>query len=291
MRNSQYRFKALRTALAFAPISITVEVLGWLFSGSLVLLADALHGFIRLVALGGSFYSLYLANRRLRSRMLFFRAEALAGIIINFSMIFVLLFMGMELANRIRYPELYKAHSYIAIIAASIAVLCNLITVYLVNRGQVKRGLRRAHRDLISLVLVTLVVLGGQLLILRFGWIWLDSAIAALIFIPVISAILGGVISNGSEILEMKGPQQDAKVVARALRQRFMAVQNVRGASIQKVGAGRYVFTAEVELPGMTLEEAEVLLDRMEEFLEENFELEQSNLRMAVYDSKTTSVK
>jgi len=279
------QIKALRLALTFAPLSITIEVVGWLLSGSLALLGDALHGFARLLALGSTFYIVFLSNRRNRFASLApYRAEALAGIVTHMSLLFVLLFIGMQMVEHIRGN--FAPRSHIASLSAAAAVLCNLFTVYLVNRGRRKQGLRRTHRELTSLVVVSLGVLVSQILILRFAWGWLDIVVAAVICVPIISAILNGFIQNAAELLELRSPAQDAGLVARAIRQRFMQVQNVRQPFVYKVGANQYAFSAELELAGMSLKEAEELLDRMEDFLEENFGVEQSNLRLTAYDRK-----
>jgi cobalt-zinc-cadmium efflux system protein len=279
--NNQLR--ALRLALAFAPLSITIEVVGWLMSGSLALLSDALHGFARLLALGSTFYIMFLSRRRNRITSLApYRAEALAGIVTHMSLLFVLLFIGMQMVEHLRSG--FTLRSHIASLAAAAAVLCNLLTVYLVNRGRRKQGLRRTHRELTSLVVVSLGVLVSQILILRFAWGWLDIAVAAVICVPIISAMLNGFIQNATELLELRSPAQDAGSVARAIRQRFMQVQNVRQPFVYKVGANQYAFSAELELSGMSLGEAEILLDRVEDFLEENFGVEQSNLRLSAYD-------
>jgi cobalt-zinc-cadmium efflux system protein len=284
MANS-YQLKALRLALTFAPISITIEVVGWLMSGSLALLGDALHGFARLLALGSTFYIVFISRRRHRFTSLApYRAEALAGIVTYMSLLFALLFIGMQMVDHMR--QSFVPRSHIASLAAAAAVLCNLFTVYLVNRGRRKQGLKRAHRELSSLVVVSLGVLVSQILILRFAWGWLDIAVAALICVPIISAILNGFIQNASELLELRSPAQDAGLVARAIRQRFMQVQNVRQPFVYKVGASQYAFSAELELAGMSLSDAEQLLDRVEDFLEENFGVEQSNLRLSAYERK-----
>lgn len=284
MANSK-QFNALKLALTFAPLSITIEVVGWLFSGSLALLGDALHGFARLLALGTTFYIMFISSRRQRFHSLApFRAEALAGIVTHMSLLFILLFIGMQMVEHARGNFIPRSH--IASLCAAAAVLCNLLTVYLVNRGRRKQGLKRTHRELTSLVVVSLAVLVSQILILRFAWGWLDLVIAAVICIPIISAILNGFISNAAELLELRSPAQDAGLVARAIRQRFMQVQNVRQPFVYKVGANQYAFSAELELSGMSLGDAEVLLDRVEDFLEENFGVEQSNLRLSAYDRK-----
>jgi cobalt-zinc-cadmium efflux system protein len=279
------QYKALRLALTFAPVSITIEVVGWLLSGSLALLGDALHGFARLLALGSTFYIVAISNRRNRFTSLApYRAEALAGIITHMSLLFVLLFIGMQMVEHLRGNFIPRSH--IASLSAAAAVLCNLFTVYLVNRGRRKQGLRRTHRELTSLVVVSLGVLVSQVLILRFAWGWLDIAVAALVCVPIVSAMLNGFIQNAAELLELRSPAQDAGLVARAIRQRFMQIQNVRQAFVYKVGANQYAFSAELELAGMSLGEAEELLDRVEDFLEENFGVEQSNLRLTAYDRK-----
>ncbi len=279
------QLKALRLALTFAPLSITIEVVGWLFSGSLALLGDALHGFARLLALGSTFYIVFISNRRNRFASLApYRAEALAGIVTHMSLLFVLLFIIMQIVEHARGN--FTPRSHIASLSAAAAVLCNLFTVYLVNRGRRKQGLKRTHRELTSLVVVSMGVLVSQILILRFAWGWLDLAVTAIICVPIVSAMLNGFIQNAAELLELRSPAQDAGLVARAIRQRFMQVQNVRQPFVYKVGANQYAFSAELELAGMSLGEAEELLDRVEDFLEENFGVEQSNLRLTAYDRK-----
>lgn len=163
-------------------ILTVVEIVVGILSGSLALIADAIHNFGDVGALVIAWIARRISRKSADERYTFgYRRAELVGALINLTALLVMsAFMIMEAIQRIMNPEPIKATW--VIIAASVAVIIDLGTVILLwgmSRGNL--NIRAAFLHNLSDAAASVAVIIGAVFVKIFGWMWVDPAMCLLI--------------------------------------------------------------------------------------------------------------
>jgi cobalt-zinc-cadmium efflux system protein len=178
--------RALRLALGASAAYMVAEAVGGLLANSLALLADAVHMFSDVAALGLGLFATWIARRPATSRRTYgyYRAEILGALAQGALLVAVAISIGLEAIERIRAPHAVLGGAVIAVAAGGLAV--NLLT-FLILRGARDESLtvRGASLHVLSDALGSVGALAAGVLVWAFGWHWTDPvaslAIAALV--------------------------------------------------------------------------------------------------------------
>lgn len=175
-------------AAIFLNLIITLtEVVGGLVSGSLSLLSDALHNFSDCIAILISFIALRLSLREntLKKTFGYKRAEIVAALFNASVLVIIVFFIFREAAHRFSHPM--RINGVIMIIVASVGLLANFFSVFLLRKDSQKNlNIRSAYLHLLTDTISSIAVVSGGILVALFGLYWVDPVLTILIGLYVL---------------------------------------------------------------------------------------------------------
>ncbi|MCB0411819.1 MAG: cation transporter [Bdellovibrionales bacterium] len=167
----------------FINLLLTIaQVAGGLISGSMSLLADALHNLSDAGALGIAALAAYIAHLPANSRMTYGyrRAEILGALINSTSLLLVGVFLIYETCVRFYNPQPIQGGLIIGV--ASVALVIDLATAWMTYKGsQSNLNFRAAFIHNLSDAMASVVVIISGSLILLFQIYWIDLVASLLI--------------------------------------------------------------------------------------------------------------
>lgn len=183
-----------RMALAVGVnILLTVaQIVGGILSGSLALIADALHNLSDALSLFIAFFARKIARRPADDIMTFGygRAEVVAALINYTSLILVGLWLAFEAIMRFLDPQ--PVDGWLIVGLASLALVIDLVTAWLTFRmAKDSVNIRAAFLHNVADALGSVAVIVAGIAILVFGWLWIDPAITLLIAAYILWMALG----------------------------------------------------------------------------------------------------
>ena len=164
-------------------MALTVaQVLGGIFSGSLAMIADALHNFSDAVSLVIAVVARRIARRPADAEMPFGygRAEVVAALINYTTLIVIGLYLIYEAVLRFLSPEPVAGWMVVAI--AGLALVVDLVTALLTySMAKDSVNIRAAFLHNVADALGSVAVILAGTVILLWGWTWVDPAVTLLI--------------------------------------------------------------------------------------------------------------
>jgi cobalt-zinc-cadmium efflux system protein len=163
--------RSLAVALALTAAFTVVELVGGVLTGSLALLADAVHMLSDNVAIGLALVAVWLAGRPVTPERTygFKRAEVLAALANGVALVLLSAWIFYEAATRLADPPEVLAGWMLAVALAGLAV--NVAAAWILHRTRgaslnVEAALRHVLADLVG----SLAVIGAALAIVLTGW-------------------------------------------------------------------------------------------------------------------------
>src|SRR5262249_14888050 len=186
--------RALAGALALTAAYTVVEVLGGVLTGSLALLADAVHMLSDNVALALALVAVWLASRPSTPGRTYGykRAEVLAALANGVLLVALAIWLFVEAAMRLRDPGQVLGGRMPVIALVGIAVNVGAGLVLLGSRHDsinVEAAFRHVFADLLGSVGVAV----AALVIIVTGWVQADAIVSILIGILVLARAWGSV--------------------------------------------------------------------------------------------------
>lgn len=185
-------------AIAVNMILTLAQVIGGILSGSLALIADALHNFSDAISLIIAFVARKIARRPADTDMSFGygRAEVVAALINYTTLVVIALYLGYEGVMRALDPQPIAGWMVVSI--ATIALVIDLVTAALTYRlSKESMNIRAAflHNLADALGSVAVIIAGFAVIVL--GWDWVDPVVTLMIagyILWHVYAEIGGVI-------------------------------------------------------------------------------------------------
>lgn len=207
-------------AAIWANAALTVaQILGGIFSGSLALIADALHNLSDMASLVIAYAARRIARRPADARMTFGygRIEIVAALVNYVTLILVGVYLVYEGAMRLIDPP--EVAGWIVVILGGVALAVDAATAILTySMRETGSNIRALFLHNLSDALASVAVVGGGALILLYDMRWVDPAItigvAAYILWLALSEI-GGPIRT---LMLGSPPDIDAAAVIEAIR-------------------------------------------------------------------------
>ena len=159
-----------------------VQVIGGLMSGSLALIADALHNFSDAIALIIAVLARRIARRPADARMSFGygRAEMVAALVNYTTLILLSLYLAYEGITRLFAPEPIAGWTVVWIAAVALVVdLVTALLTYAMSRQSL--NIRAAFLHNVADALGSLAVIVAGSLVLLFQWYWIDAVVTLMI--------------------------------------------------------------------------------------------------------------
>lgn len=219
-------------------LGLTVaQVIGGVLSGSLALIADALHNFSDAIALIVAVLARRIARRPATGAMNFGfgRAEVVAALVNYTTLVVLALYLAYEGVLRFFAPE--PIDGWLVVWIAMIALAVDLVTAALTfAMAKDSMNIRAAFLHNLADALGSVAVIVAGTLVILFGWVWVDPLVTLMIAGYILWHVrteVGGVI----RVLMLGSPPQiDAEAVAQAIEAQpdVMGVHNLRLWSVQE---------------------------------------------------------
>lgn len=263
-----------------AAITLT-EVLGGILSGSLALLADAIHNLSDTVAIALSYFANKIAQKPKDAKRTYGykRAEILAAFINASVLMSISLVLIVEAFKRIGTPE--RINGTLMIIVALIGLAANFVSVILLQRDAHNNlNIKSSYLHLISDTVSSIGVLAGGLAIKLWGIVWIDPVITVLISIYILRETFL-VIKQTVAILMQSAAILDYESIKRDI-ERLDAVKNIHHVHSWMSDEKTIYFEAHIDMDDVLLSDAVNVYDKIENLLTERYGVSHITLQAEV---------
>lgn len=270
--------KRLTVVLALTCTVMLAELAGGLWSGSLVLLADAGHMFSDAAALGLALFAIWFASRPSPPHRTYgyYRAEILAAVANAVLLGIVTFFIIREGLERLQHPAPFQALPVLVI--GGLGLLVNLIGVRLLHVGaRTSLNIRGAYLEVFADLLGSCGVIVAALLSVLFGWVRADPIISLAIAAFIVPRILL-LMREATDVLMEAAPRgMDIDAVRSAILKQA-GVLDVHDLHIWTITSGRVCLSAHV-VTELDIDR-DAVLARINAHLRERFGLDHTTLQV-----------
>ena len=179
--------KGLWWAVGANVLLTLAQIIGGLVSGSLSLIADALHNFSDAASLLLALIAIRIGRKPADDDKTFGykRAETIAALINLTTLMIIGIYLCYEAVMRFFFPE--PVTGMIIIIVAGAALIVDLFTAMLTYRqSKTSMNIRAAFLHNLTDALASVGVIIAGALIYLYGWVWTDAAMTLLIALYVL---------------------------------------------------------------------------------------------------------
>ena len=275
--------RLLAISLGITAIVMVVQVVGAVLSGSLALLADAVHMFTDAAALVIALVASIVAERPANDRRTFgYQRAEVFGALVNAVILLVLAAgIAVEGVRRLIDPSRVEVAGTLMLIVAVIGLLANAAALWLLSAAQ-KRSInvRGAYVEVLGDLLGSAAVIVAAVVILTTGWMAADAVaslfIAAMI-VPRAIALLREVVSVLAESAPRGMHVQEIRDHLLGAR----GVVDVHDVHVWQLTRGAPVFTAHVVVADEVVREGPgALVTQRQGCLADHFDVEHSTFQL-----------
>jgi cobalt-zinc-cadmium efflux system protein len=261
------------------------QVVGGVVSGSLSLVADALHNLSDATSLGIALFARRISRKPADSLKTFGyqRAEVIAALINLVTLVIIGLYLIYEALSRFFAPQ--PITGWIVIGVAGIALVVDIITALLTySQSKHSMNIRAAFLHNLTDAMASVGVIIAGTLILLYGWVWVDAALTLLIAGYV---LWQGIVMLPQTIhLLMEGtPEGISTSEVISAMESVPDVENVHHVHIWRLDEHRNALEAHVVTRSHTLAEAEAVKRALKQLLSERFHIGHSTLELEHHSS------
>lgn len=196
------------------------QIVGGILSGSLALIADALHNFSDAVALIIAFFARRIARRPSDPRMSFGygRAEVVAALVNYTTLVVLAIYLMYEGVMRIVQPE--PIDGWIVVWIAVLALIVDAVTALLTfSMAKTSMNIRAAFLHNLADALGSVAVIAAGSAVILFGWTWVDPAVTILIAFYILWHVRAEITGAIRVLMLGAPPGLDPEQVAAAIEQ------------------------------------------------------------------------
>ncbi|MDV4146766.1 cation diffusion facilitator family transporter [Shimia sp. FJ5] len=261
------------------------QVVGGIFSGSLALIADALHNFSDMASLVIAFAARKIARRPADERMTFGygRVEIVAALINYTTLIVIGFYLIYEGSMRMIDPP--EVMGWTVVILGGIALVVDTLTAmltYSMQKGSV--NIRALFLHNLSDALASVAVIVGGTLIILYDMRWVDPAITigiALYILYLSFTEIGGPIRT---LMLGSPPDIDGNDVVRAI-QSVDGVVDVHHVHLWQMQEHAAALDCHIVVERERMGEADKIKENVKSVLHERFSIEHSTLEFEASDN------
>ena len=269
----------------FINILLTLaQVVGGVISGSLSLIADALHNLSDATSLGIALFARAISRKPADKTKSFGyqRAEVIAALINLTLLITVSLYLIYEAVWRIVEPQVVTG--LIIVVVAGVAFVVDMVTALITFRmSKNSLNMKAAFLHNLADALTSIGVIIAGALILLYQWYWVDTLLTFLIAGFV---LWQGIIMLPKTIhLLMEGtPENLSSDEIKASLEEAKDVEDVHHIHIWNLDEHRIALEAHVVVATNELQEVEVIKRKLKEILKDRFKITHSTLEFEYFN-------
>ena len=274
-----------RLGAVFINILLTLaQVIGGIISGSLSLIADALHNLSDAASLGIALFARTISRKPADKTKSFGyqRAEVIAALINLTLLITVSLYLIYEAVWRILEPQVVTG--LIIVVVAGVAFVVDMVTALITFRmSKNSLNMKAAFLHNLADALTSIGVIIAGALILLYQWYWVDTLLTFLIAGFV---LWQGIIMLPKTIhLLMEGtPENLSSDEIKASMEEAKDVEDVHHIHIWNLDEHRIALEAHVVVATNELQEVEVIKRKLKEILKDQFKITHSTLEFEYFN-------
>jgi len=205
-------------AIAVNMLLTLAQVVGGILSGSLALIADALHNFSDAISLVIAFFARKIARRPADPRMSFGygRAEVVAALVNYTTLIVIAVYLMYEGVTRFFQPE--PIDGWLVVWIAMLALVVDLITALLTySMAKTSMNIRAAFLHNVADALGSVAVIVAGVAVILFNWTWVDPAVTILISLYILWHVQSEIGETIRVLMLGAPPDLDPEEVASAI--------------------------------------------------------------------------
>jgi cobalt-zinc-cadmium efflux system protein len=240
------RTPSLAWTLALVIAYTAAEVIGGLWSGSLALLADAGHMVSDAAALALTLFAIRFARKSPTSERTFgfHRAEILAALVNGVTLMAIAVFIILEAYERLHDPRPIDGGLMLGVAAGGLAV--NLAGLWLLGGSHAHDlNVRGAWLHVFTDALGSAQAIIAGVLILAYGWYWVDAAVSILIALLVVYSAWS-LVSQSVHVLMEGSPAHIPVAEVRAALRSIDTVKDVHDLHVWSITSGFVSLSAHV---------------------------------------------
>ena len=270
----------LKFVIYITGITMIVEVIGGVISGSLALISDAGHMFTHAFALLISFVAIVLASKPADMQKTFgyYRIEILAALFNSISLIFIAGWIFYEGYQRIIHPLPIKGTEMLIVSTAGLIV--NIVSaIILVRVSKEDLNVRSAFIHMVGDTASSVVIVLGAGIILYTGWTLIDPILSGLIAV-VILIWAWNLARESLHILLEAVPRKInfEKVKEEILK--FDGVKKITDLHIWTITSNMYSLMAHIRVEDGRISERKILIEDINQMLDKKFDIVHTSLQL-----------
>ena len=254
------------------------QVIGGIISGSLSLIADALHNLSDATSLGIALFARKISRKPADEFKTFGyqRAEVIAALINLTLLITISIYLIYEAVWRMVDPQIVAG--WIIVLVAGIALIIDTITALITYKMSKKSvNMKAAFLHNLSDALASIGVIIAGTLILLYDWYWVDTLVT--FFIAGFVLWQGLLLLPKTIHLLMEGtPENLSSEDIKLLAEKIKGVKDVHHIHIWHLDEHRIALEAHVVVTSEVFKEVELIKDRLKELLKNKFGITHSTL-------------
>jgi cobalt-zinc-cadmium efflux system protein len=265
------------------------QVIGGVLSGSLALIADALHNFSDAIALIIAFFARKIARRPADPRMSFGygRAEVVAALINYTTLIVLSVYLMYEGVMRFFQPE--PVNGWMVVWIAALALIVDLITAALTyTMAKDSMNIRAAFIHNVADALGSVAVIVAGAAVILFGWTWVDPAVTILIALYILWHVRSEIGETIRVLMLGAPPGLIPEDVATAI-EATDGVAGVHHIHLWSMQEREPALTAHLEIAGPYWADAELIRQAVKEALKSGFGIGHVTLELERTDHACTA--
>ena len=272
--------KRVLWAVAVNMFLTVAQVIGGIVSGSLSLIADALHNFSDAISLVIAFGARRIARRPSDEAMTFgyVRAEVVAALINYTTLIVIGLYLIYEAVMRFVEPQ--PIAGWIIVIVAGIALAVDLVTAFLTYAlSKQSMNIRAAFLHNVADALGSIGVIVAGTLILLYDWRIVDPIVTLLIAGYILWQAFSEIGNSIRMLMLGTPPDVDVPKLVDGLRG-VKGVNGVHHVHVWAIDEQQNALEAHVVVADDTGHEAEAIKDRIKALVRERFGIGHATLEL-----------
>ena len=270
--------RGLLVAVGINVLLTFAQIMGGIISGSLSLIADALHNLSDAASLGIALFARKISRKPADEFKTFGyqRAEVIAALINLTLLITISLYLIYEAIWRIVEPQVITG--WIMVLVAGIALIIDTITAlitYKMSKSSINMKAAFLHNLADALASIGVILAGS--FILLYEWYWVDTLVTFF--------IAGFVLWQGLTLLPktihllMEGTPEDlSSEDIKLSAEQINGVEDVHHIHVWHLDEHRIALEAHVVVTANELKEVEVIKDKLKQLLKDKFNITHSTL-------------
>jgi cobalt-zinc-cadmium efflux system protein len=276
--------RLLAISLAITSVVMIVQVVGAFLSGSLALLADAVHMFTDAAGLVIALVAAAVAARPANDRRTFGyqRAEVFGALVNAVILIALSVWIAVEGVQRLMNPADVEVAGGLMLVVALVGLVANGVAMWLLSSAQRRSmNVRGAYLEVLGDLIGSAAVIVAAIVIVATGRVQAD-AVASLLIAAMIVPRAIGLLREVVSVLSESAPQGTH---VRDIREHILqtpGVVDVHDVHVWQLTRGAPVFSAHVVVDDGAMADgrASGILSQLQDCLSQHFDVEHSTFQL-----------